>query len=85
MIVAASRMPIFIYNLYNDALYKIEKSSFTKDSLAKEISNLSFKKEHIIWNDSPQRYIDDNAPSLPGPIPYHTPSNHAFTTLIRNP
>lgn len=26
----------FIYNLYNNVLYKIEKSSFTKDSLAKE-------------------------------------------------
>lgn len=50
-----------IYNLYNDVLYKIEKLTFTKDSLEKkekkkkEISNiLSIKKENIIWNDIPK-------------------------------
>ena len=33
-----------IYNLYNDTLYKIEKLSFTKDSLEKE-----GKKYQIFW------------------------------------
>lgn len=40
-----------IYRLYNDALYKIEKLTFTKDSLEKEkeISNIwVLKKENII-------------------------------------
>ena len=38
-----------IYNLYNDVLYKVEKLSFTNNSLEKRIIKyLSIKKEHII-------------------------------------
>lgn len=52
-----------IYNLYNDVLYKIEKSRFYKGffSKRKKYQILSIKKENIVWNDFPQQYINVNA------------------------
>lgn len=49
-----------IYSLYNDALYKIEKLSFTKDSLEKrniQVNNPSIKKENNILNVFPKQNI----------------------------
>lgn len=73
-----------IYRLYNDALYKIEKLTFTKDSLEKEkkrnIKYLSIKKRkhyHLL-----SMIFLNNALMLT--FFHHTASLHAFTTL-RNP